>query len=219
MKRAGGFSLAIGVACLAFSGPGFAQTPNAASAPANGASAYSSDSANSNSTAGQQEATMMVPAEANLSKALDAKDSQQGKQFTAKLAETVHLKNGPELPRGTTLIGTVGTDDMQLKGNSKLALQITEAKLRDGKTIPIKATIVGIAPSGTPEYSDSNPWTQTTLQVDQIGAMKDVDLHSRIAGHNSGVFVTTTKDDVKLGSGSEIMLAIAPQQNMASGGM
>jgi hypothetical protein len=211
MKRVGVFSLAMGVACLAFTGSGFAQTQYGGPAPANSATA--------NSSGGQQEATMMVPAEANLSKALDAKKLQPGKQFSAKLADTVHLKNGPKLPRGTELIGTVGTDDMQLNGNSKLALRITEAKLKDGKTIPIKATIVGIAPSGTPEYSDSNPWTSATLQVDQVGAMKDVDLHSRIAGNNSGVFVTTTKDDVKLGSGSEIMLAIAPQENVASGGM
>ena len=204
MKHAGVLSLALGAACLVLTGPGLAQTQYGASASAN--------SGNANSKAGQQEATVMVPAEANLAKALDAKKLQPGKQFTAQLTQTIHLKNGPELPRGTTLVGTVGTDDMQLSGNSKLALRITEAKLKDGKTVPIKATIVGIAPSGTPEYSDSNPWTPNTLQVDQIGAMKDVDLHSRIAGRNSGVFVTTTKDDVKLGAGSEIMLAIASGQ-------
>ena len=210
MKHKAVLSLSIGIACLAFAGPGFAQSQYGAGEPANGAAA---------SSRGGQEATMMVPAEANLGKALDANKMQPGKQFTAKLTETVHLKNGPELPRGTTLVGTVGTDDMQLNGNSKLALSITEARLKDGKTIPIKATIVGIAPSGTPEYSDSNPWTPNTLQVDQIDAMRNVDLHSRISGKNSGVFVTTTKDDVKLGAGSEIMLAIAPQENVASGGM
>lgn len=209
MKREGVLSLAVVVACLAFTAPSIAQSQYGANSPANGATA--------DSNGGQQEATMMVPAEANLANALDAKKVQAGNPFTAKLTQTVHLKNGPELPRGTTLLGTVGTDDMQLNGNSKLALSITEARLKDGKTIPIKATIVGIAPSGTPEYGDSNPWTPHTLQVDQIGAMSNVDLHSRVSGKNSGVFVTTTKSDVKLGAGSEIMLAIAPQQNMAGG--
>jgi hypothetical protein len=220
MKRAGVFPLAIGVACLAFVGPSFAQSQYGASTPANSASADSnhSASANSNSTAGQQEATTMVPAEANLARSLDAKKMQPGKQFTAKLTQTVHLMNGPELRRGTILVGTVSTDDMQLSGNSKLALRITEARLSDGKTIPIKATIVGILPSGTPVYSDSNPWTRDTLQVDQIGVLSGVDLHSRVAGQNSGVFVSTKKDDVKLQAGSEMMLAIAPQQNVASGG-
>lgn len=209
MKNLALFSLAAAAACLAFTAPGFARSQYGANPPAG--------SATVDSNGGQQEATMMVPAEANLVKALDARRAQAGNQFTAKLAQTVHLKDGPELPRGTTLIGTVGTDDMQLSGSSKLALQITEAKLKDGKAIPIKATIVGIAPSGTPEYGDSNPWTPHTLQVDQIGAMSNVDLHSRVNGKNSGVFVTTTKSDVKLGAGSEIMLAIAPQQNLAGG--
>jgi hypothetical protein len=204
MKRVAVLSLSIGLACLPFAGLGFAQTQTAASTPAT--------STATDSSAGQQEATMMVPAEANLAKALDAKKMQPGKQFTAKLTQTIHLKNGPELRRGTTLIGAVSTDDMQLSGNSKLALRFTQAQLSDGKTIPIKATIVGIAPSGTPEYSGSNPWTENTLQVDQMGVLSGVDLHSRIAGQNSGVFVATKKDDVKLGAGSEFMLAIASGQ-------
>jgi hypothetical protein len=36
-----------------------------------------------------------------------------------------------------------------------------------------------------------------------------VDLHSRISSINSGVFVSTKKNDVRLAAGSEIALAIA----------
>ncbi len=210
MKCEAVFSLAMGVACLALTGAVMAQGQYGASAPA--------ASATADPGAGQQEAAVMVPAEANLVKPLDSRKVQPGSQFTATLAITVHLKDGTELPRGARLIGSVSTDDMQLSGNSKLALRITQAQLKDGKTIPIKATIVGIAAPGTPEYSASNPWTQHTLQVDQVDVMAGVDLHSRIAGENSGVFVATKKDNVKLGSGSEFMLAIASQQNVSSAG-
>ena len=41
--------------------------------------------------------------------------------------------------------------------------------------------------------------------------MSGVDLHSKIADSNSGVFVSTKKDDVKLPRGYGIALAIAPR--------
>lgn len=172
--------------------------------------------------AAQQEAAEMVAARAYLRHKIDAKDSKPGTQFTSTLSKTVRLKNGPELAAGTKLIGTVATDDMQMKGTSKLALRITEAQLKDGKTIPIKATIVGVyAPESenmqgytvAPGDEESNDWTRKVLAVDEVNALSGVDLHSRIAGQNSGVFVSQKKDDVKLAAGSELALAIAEQGN------
>jgi hypothetical protein len=169
---------------------------------------------------GQREAMRMVPARVALPETLDAKKTQPGHEFRATLANTVHLDNGPELPVGTALVGTVVTDDMQLKGMSKLALRFTKAELKDGRVVPIKATIVGVfapewmSPGGypiNPGDQAPNSWNDGTLQVEQIGATPGVDLHSKIASRNSGVFVSTTKDDVKLDKGSEIALAIAAQ--------
>lgn len=169
-------------------------------------------------SAGQQQATQMVPAQAALVDNLDAKKVQPGGQFKVRLSQKVQLKNGPELPSGTMLIGSVASDDMQMAGTSKLALRFSQAQLKSGKVVPIKATIVGIVP---PEMSDSNgreivpgeqevnAWSDSTLQVDQIDALSGVDLHSKIASDNSGVFVSTKKNDVKLSKGSEIELAIA----------
>jgi hypothetical protein len=55
-----------------------------------------------------------------------------------------------------------------------------------------------------------------------VGAFHDVDLHSSITDANSGVLVSTKKDDVKLVAGSRLSLAIAVQndevQNSVSGG-
>ncbi len=78
----------------------------------------------------------MVPARAYLTHKLDAKNSAPGTPFTANLSEAVQLKNGPKLPRGTELVGTVAADDMQLSGTSKLALRITVAHLKDGDHNP-----------------------------------------------------------------------------------
>jgi hypothetical protein len=118
------------------------------------------------------------------------------------------------------LIGSVATDDMQLAGTSKLALRFSQAQLKNGQVIPIKATIVGVLPSESSNPEDGvtpgvggdqaqTGWSNGTLQVDQIDALSGVDLHSKIASANSGVFVSTRKNDVKLSKGSEIELAIA----------
>ncbi len=220
MKRTGAaISLSVAAFSFALLAPNFAEAQNAQTAE----SQVSQSTVNSN--AGRQEAAEMVPARAALVRTLDAKNDRPGEQFVAKLSQTVHLKDGQELRNGTELIGVVSTDDMQnagTSGTSRLALRFTEAKLKDGKVIPIKATIVGVF---GPEAENSqgydvqagdqqpNFWNKGTLQVDQIGAMSGVDLHSKIASRNSGVFVSSKKDDVKLKYGSELTLAIAAKGN------
>ena len=167
--------------------------------------------------AAQAEATRMVPAQGALVTAIDAKKDSPGKEFQVRLVKTVRLENGPELRSGTILVGQIAQDDMQMAGNSKLALRITEARLKSGDVVPIKATIVGLASPDTvdttghavmPGEQDNNTWTSQTVGVDQINAISNADLHSNVASMNSGILVST-KDDVKLKKDTEIELAIA----------
>jgi hypothetical protein len=190
----------------------------------------------STAIAGKAEAAQMVAARASIDHTLDAKDAKPGEAFQAKLVSKVNLKDGQELPRGTMLIGKVGQDDMHETGRSKLALCIDEARLKDGKTIPLKATIVGIyGPNAgaadvagyavDPGDQEPNGWNHRVLQVDQIGALSGVDLHSKISSQNSGVLVSTKKDDIKIKTDTELALAIAAEnqnqnqsENNGSGG-
>lgn len=215
MKREAKISLFISALALALVFPAYvnAQKMEASTASPN----------TTTSPTGLHEAMQMVPAQASLVKPLDARKAQPGSQFTVVLSDTVHLKDGTELPHGTKLLGLVSTDDMELRGTSKLVLRITRAELKDGKVLPIKATIVGIDPPGgegfggysvSPGNQHTNEWTSQTLQIDQIDALSGVDLHSRIASRNSGVFVSTKKDDVKLSAGSEFALAIAARTSV-----
>jgi hypothetical protein len=162
---------------------------------------------------GENVAMRMVPAQATLADDLDAVKSQPGQQFRAKLSRTVRLEDGSELPHGTVLVGVIATDETQVSGRSKLALRFTQATLKDGKVVPIKATIVGVLPPSlgyNPTYGDpgENHWNSKELQVDKSNALPGVDLHSNVAGSNSGVFITNKKDDVKLSVGTQIELAI-----------
>jgi hypothetical protein len=170
------------------------------------------------------ETLRMVPARAALDGAVVASKVKPGDEFRATLADKVQLANGPQLPAGTVLIGQVSTDDTNQSGASKLALRFTSAKLKNGQTVPIKATIVGILPTGfsnedSYRLNDKNDvpasWNDGTLTIDQIDAMNGVDLHSKIASRNSGVFVST-KDNIKLVNGGELELAIAQQPHPAN---
>ncbi len=46
---------------------------------------------------------------------------------------------------------------MNQSGTSKLALRFTNAKLKNGQTVPIKATIVGILDTGLANEDDLPP--------------------------------------------------------------
>ncbi len=181
------------------------------------------DSASSqNSTQpGANRAAHMVAARGYLVKTLDANKDQTGSTFEVKLSKTVHLPNGTELPKNALLLGTVTTDDMQVEGKSKLTLRVDRAKLESGQVYPIKATIVGIFKPRSTNFEDNpvtpgdevpNSWNDGTLRVDQIGVVPGTDLHSRIASHNSGTFVSS-KSDVKIVSGSEFQFALSEKHS------
>lgn len=209
MKCRSIFAVSIAFATCAFLCPNLTLAQSSAQTPA-------SDQ-NMSASANSGDASQMVPAQATLAQAIDAKKMHSGQKFEAKLTDTVHLKNGTELPKGTTLVGTVATDKMGVDGKSTLALRFTKADVKGGKVIPIEATIVGVAPpaygsawDGTASQAPPTPWNGKTLQVDEIGVISGVDLHSKIAAQNSAVFVSSKKDNMKLSNQSQLSLAIGP---------
>jgi hypothetical protein len=173
---------------------------------------------------GHHEAIHMTRARAELMRPLDAKKDRSGSVVQVKLTRKVTLTDGTTLPNGTILVGEVTADDMQQQGMSKLALRFNQARLKNGTEVPIKATIVGIYGPGTDDSAMDlaegvdvpNSWTDGTLQIDQIGVVGGVDLHSKISSSNSGVFVSTKKDDVKFQEGSEIQFAIGPGKDQSN---
>lgn len=197
-----------------------AQTANPQPSDNTATSDMSPQSGNTNTPQAQSEAAQMVPAQAQLAQNLDTKKLQPGEQFKAVLQGKVRLKDGVELPRGTALMGTVATENAPLGAKSELALRFTQADLKNGQTIPIEATIVGVAPPETEDNASAemlynappDSWDGRTVSFDVNNALSNVDLHSRIAGQNSGNFIST-KSDLKLGVRTQIALAIGPQTN------
>lgn len=211
MKYRSAISLPVAAACLLFLGPNFA----AASSTVHQAASQQASASN----AGQHEALKMVPAEARLTKALDARNARMGEEFRATLNQKVHLKNGTELPKGTELVGKVVKSQAMQNGEpSVMTLRFTQADLKNGKTVPIKATIVGLYDADDevgPSYAPTPPpntWTPAALQVDQIDALNGADLHSKIAANNSGV-LKSSKNNIRFSRGTEFALAIAPRSS------
>ncbi len=208
MRSEASVSLSLAVFCLALAGPALARAASSSSAASTSAASAAGGSAL---------AMQMVPARAALTRDIDAAKIKSGTQIQIRLADKVHLKNGTELPSGTVLIGTVTSDHMKATGASRLALDFTQARLKNGSTMPIKATIVGVAP---PEHMNDagydvpagqqmpNTWNTSMLQIDAINALSGVDMHSKIDGQNSGVFISNKKHDMKFGAGTEFALAI-----------
>jgi hypothetical protein len=171
-------------------------------------------------------AAQMVSAQVALAQNLDAGKAKAGDQVRTTLSDKVTLRNGTVLPGGTTILGVVSTDEMQLTGTTKLALIFDKAVLKNGTTVPLKATIVGVF---QPESEDSSgrpikageehtsAFSQRPDAVDEIGALPGVDLHSKITSGNSGVLVATGKRDFKLKWGSEISLAIVASTQQHQG--
>lgn len=169
-----------------------------------------------------EKAQLMVPAQAALTRAIDARKVQPGQQFRVALSKPVQLKDGPELPRGTELLGTIVADPAGANSTSRLELRFTQAELKGGKAVPIVATIVGFygpvsedasGHSVTAGNQESNTWKSEFLEINQIETETGVELQSKIASENSGTLTSTKKSALKLPAGSEFALAIAVQKN------
>ena len=78
--------------------------------------------------------------------------------------------------------------------------------------------IVGVdSPQGIPSEdipsTAPHEWNYNALEINQTGVMGDVDLHSRVVDQDSGVFVSTKKNDIKFEPRCQLVLAIAAQEN------
>lgn len=149
-----------------------------------------------------------------LTHSLDARKLSNGATVQARLIDTVHLPDGTKLPSGTLLTATVVNDSLQ-DGNVRLALRFTTAQLKHGATVPLHARIVAAATGADNDGEPDEPLVPDTLDnVSPSGDVQDVvsgvNLHSQDSSANSGVFVSKTKDDVKLPSGMQMELALRP---------
>lgn len=164
----------------------------------------------------------LVTANARLMHTVDSSHAAQGQVVTAKLTTSTQAASGTELPKGTMLIGKVQqVQPASNNGPSRVSIIFDQARLPNGHSMPVKATLLGAYPADAADY-----WVDTSMKgsvmavqprtisanerVDQEpGTLGHIELHSAVRSNASGVFVD--KDgNFKLKSGTYLQVAIAP---------
>lgn len=106
---------------------------------------------------GQTKAIQMVLAYATLTKPLDAKKAKPGDPVAARLVYEVKIPGATPLPRNTLLEGRIdAVRASQKRSDSFIEVTFNTAQLKDGQTIPIKATIMNISEMASPFGADNN---------------------------------------------------------------
>jgi hypothetical protein len=90
----------------------------------------------------------MVGVRAQLERALNSKSAVEGMAVEARPEGKVHLADGVDLDRSSRLAGRVGTVKPSLAGSdSMISVIFDRVRLKDGREIPVKATILWIRPA------------------------------------------------------------------------
>lgn len=110
-----------------------------------GAGAYSGAAAQ----AGQASASaaQATDVSAQLTKKIDSKDAKVGDEVVAKTTSDARLADGTKLPKGSHLIGHVTEAEAKSHDNhdSHLAFAFDHAVMKDGRDVPIHATMRSIS--------------------------------------------------------------------------
>lgn len=159
---------------------------------------------------------------ARLDHTLDAQNAHQGQRVEAKLDGAIKSSSGLDLPKGTELVGTVTrAHASQNGGPSTVSLLFTHAKLKDGKMLPVKVTLVGAYPASA---GGSAFYGQQTMgpaprhvspkeKIDQeAGLISHVSMVAAADGHNSATF-RDKNGNLRLKAGTYFQIGIAPMNS------
>jgi hypothetical protein len=165
----------------------------------------------------------LVSARAQLNVNVDSAKVTPGETITAKLTSNVKSAGEMELREGTTLVGKV--EQVQKSSGdapAQLSVVFDQAKLRDGQTIPIKATLLSAYPATDDLYYAEGGYAEplapeqphviaADATFDQTpGLLGRVELRSDAQSDVSGVFTSKSRN-INLSRGTQFWIAIAPE--------
>jgi hypothetical protein len=176
-------------------------------------------------SAGAASAQSLAGVSTQLVKPLDSETAAAGQAVAVKLNKGVKTPDGVKLPRGTELIGKVtAVSPAQKGGAASVTVVFTEAQLKGGKQIPVKATVLAAYPGSEAieaQYSDSTMDTvadhvASNHVVDQEpGALPGVTLKASVQDANSGTF-SKADGNFKLATGTFLQIGVAQASGSGS---
>jgi len=163
---------------------------------------------------GQSPSGQLMSGYAHLSQTLDSKSAMQGQIVSAKLIGGIQTPEGLKLPNGTEILGHV--DQVQAskdKGEASIQLTFDKAQLKDGRQLPIKATLIEI------DAADSTGKMPVAVasddKFDAELSVSGESLHSAVQNPTSGTIVRKDKD-IRLVYGTRLLIAVEPASAGAS---
>ena len=128
---------------------GFCWAQNSgSSAPSQNASPNGSMPSQQASAAGEaSNQAAVIPVQ--LAKSIDSRKVKQGDPVEAKIAAELRTGDGTVIPRGSKVMGHVTEASARAKGDpsSQLGLVFDQISLKDGKQLPLKASIQAVGPA------------------------------------------------------------------------
>jgi hypothetical protein len=119
----------------------------------------------------------VIGVRARLQKSLDAKKAKEGDPVEASPEAKIHLADGVDLDNHTRLIGRIDKVQPSVGGSdSAIGITFNKVRMRDGKEIPMKATIlwIGQAPNSLNPTVVSAPADRSTPGVGVGAGMSQV---------------------------------------------
>lgn len=158
---------------------------------------------------------------AKLNHTLNSNHVELGQRVTAHLTMDLRTADGVKLPRDTKLIGKVSRIQHGKNKWMSISLVFTKAQLKNGHTIPIKATLLGAMPpaygyGAADHFPDSSSLIASNAAMDQEpGSLHHIALHSSVQSRNSGTF-QSKRGKIDLRAGTQLRIGIAPLQKSAT---
>ncbi|HEX3985251.1 MAG TPA: hypothetical protein VHX13_01480 [Acidobacteriaceae bacterium] len=164
---------------------------------------------------GMASAQTLAGVTTTLDQTLESKSAAVGTPITATLKGSVKA-GGLDLPKGTQLIGRIAEVKAAQKGSpASVSVVFATAKLKNGKEVPVKATVIAAYPRSADQGGEDGgitmgaPPQQVPLDgvYDQEpGALSRVSLKSAVKSSDSATFASN--ENFKLPSGTLLQLGV-----------
>jgi hypothetical protein len=132
--------------------------------------------------------------EAKFAANLSTKNAKPGDAVAAKTLKQFELKDGTDIPKGSRIVGKVGSVQSKKTGDGKslLTFRLDQIEIKGGATVPIHGLVVAIGPSLAPkEILGAN----SVLTRNATGLSDGIDPNAGIGSAGA-----KDEDDIPLGS-------------------